>query len=74
MVEMVAFLEQRASDQVVDSKPVSLRSSTTITLSKVPPTSLASELLPRDNPDEEGESVRVSDMVAKLEKGCLFFT
>ncbi|XP_067099985.1 F-box only protein 34 [Osmerus mordax] len=71
VVEMVAFLEQRASDQLVDPKPVSLRSSTTITLSKVPPTSLASELLPRDNPDEEGESVRVSDMVAKLESECL---
>lgn len=71
VVEMVAFLEQRASDQHVDSKPVSLRSSTTITLSKVPPTPLASELLPRDNPDEEGECVRVSDMVAKLESECL---
>ncbi|XP_068593289.1 F-box only protein 34 [Cebidichthys violaceus] len=64
VVEMVAFLEQRASEQQPDSKPLLAlqRSSTTITLSRAPPP---------DVRGEEPESVRVSDMVAKLESECL---
>lgn len=64
VVDMVAFLEQRASEQQPDSKPLlSLqRSSTTITLSRAPPPEVRGE---------EPESVRVSDMVAKLESECL---
>lgn len=63
VVEMVAVLEQRASE-LPDSKPLLAlqRSSTTITLSRVPP----------PEPRGEGlESLRVSDMVAKLESECL---
>ncbi|XP_031735251.1 F-box only protein 34 isoform X3 [Anarrhichthys ocellatus] len=64
VVEMVAFLEQRASEQQPDSKPVVAlqRSSTTITLSRAPPPEVRGE---------EPESIRVSDMVAKLESECL---
>lgn len=70
VVEMVAFLEQRASEQHLDSKPVLAlqRSSTTITLSRAPPPEL------RDGSElrgEELESIRVSDMVARLESECL---
>ncbi|XP_034535068.1 F-box only protein 34 [Notolabrus celidotus] len=67
--EMVAFLEQRASEQP-DSKPLLTlqRSSASITLSRAPPPELRddSEVL-----GEESESVKVSDMVAKLESECL---
>lgn len=64
VVEMVAFLEQRASEQQPDSKPqlALQRSSTTITLSRAPPPEVRGE---------EPESIRVSDMVAKLESECL---
>ncbi|XP_074516621.1 F-box only protein 34 [Sebastes fasciatus] len=70
VVEMVAFLEQRASEQQQDAKPLLAiqRSSTTITLSRALPPELreGSEVM-----GEEPESVRVSDMVAKLESECL---
>ncbi|XP_041704036.2 F-box only protein 34 [Coregonus clupeaformis] len=76
VVELVAFLEQRASDKQGDSKPVSLRSSTSITLSRG--LSLTLELQQPRAPDqspqateEEAECVKVSDMVAKLESECL---
>ncbi|GAA6225712.1 F-box only protein 34 [Lates japonicus] len=64
VVEMVAFLEQRASEQQLDCKPLLAlqRSSTTITLSRAPPPEVRGE---------EPESIRVSDMVAKLESECL---
>uniref|UniRef100_A0A3Q2WF84 F-box protein 34 n=1 Tax=Haplochromis burtoni TaxID=8153 RepID=A0A3Q2WF84_HAPBU len=70
VVDMVAFLEQRVSEQQLDSKPVLAlqRSCTTIMLSKAPPTKL------RDGSEhrgEEPESIRVSDMVARLESECL---
>lgn len=82
VVEMVAFLEQRANEQQQQqlySKPViSLqRSSTSITLSKASGGSVPAPLVadqPREGSmggEEEGESVRVSDMVAKLESECL---
>ncbi|CAJ1074860.1 F-box only protein 34-like [Xyrichtys novacula] len=66
VVEMVAFLEQRANEQQPDSKPKLhlRRSSASITLSRAPPPEL------RENAEaqgEEPESVKVSDMVAKLE-------
>ncbi|CAN9501932.1 unnamed protein product [Ophioblennius macclurei] len=66
VVEMVAVLEQRASESP-DSKPLLAlqRSSTTITLSRAPPP-------PPSEPRGEGpESLRVSDMVARLESECL---
>ncbi|XP_040054580.2 F-box only protein 34 [Gasterosteus aculeatus] len=64
VVEMVAFLEQRASEKQLDSKPLLTlqRSSTTLTLSRAPPPEVR---------EEEPESVRVSDMVAKLESESL---
>ncbi|XP_051253902.1 F-box only protein 34 [Dicentrarchus labrax] len=64
VVEMVAFLEHRVNEQQSDSKPlVALqRSSTTITLSRASPP---------DARGEEPESIRVSDMVARLESECL---
>uniref|UniRef100_A0A3B4FJC0 F-box protein 34 n=1 Tax=Pundamilia nyererei TaxID=303518 RepID=A0A3B4FJC0_9CICH len=70
VVDMVAFLEQRVSEQQLDSKPVLAlqRSCTTIMLSRAPPTKL------RDGSEhrgEEPESIRVSDMVARLESECL---
>ncbi|CAJ1074938.1 F-box only protein 34-like [Xyrichtys novacula] len=71
VVEMVAFLEQRANEQQPNSKPVLplQRSSASITLSRVPP------LERRENTEAQGEqtteSVKVSDMVAKLESKCL---
>lgn len=70
VVEMVAFLEQRASEQQPDSKPLITlqRSSTTITLSRAPPPEVREGSEVRG---EEPESVRVSDMVAKLESECL---
>lgn len=64
VVEMVAFLERRTSEQQHDIKPLLVlqRSSTTITLSK---------LAPPEVKGEEPESVRVSEMVAKLESECV---
>ncbi|XP_066525247.1 F-box only protein 34 isoform X2 [Hoplias malabaricus] len=75
VVEMVAYLEQRANEQQVDLKPHSLRSSSTITLSKhglflQPQEIVTKGPQPPDVHDEE-ESVRVLDMVAKLESQCL---
>ncbi|XP_050989528.1 F-box only protein 34 [Labeo rohita] len=76
VVEMVAYLEQRASDQQVSSKVPSLRSTSTITLSKVgiipPPAEQQSKVADKlEVQEEEGESIRVLDMVAKLESQCL---
>ncbi|KAM4541769.1 F-box only protein 34 isoform 1-T5 [Odontesthes bonariensis] len=64
VVEMVAFLEQRASEQQPDLKPLLTlqRSSTTITLCKMTPPEIKGE---------EPENIRVSEMVAKLESECL---
>lgn len=64
VVEMVAFLEQRATEQQMDTKPLLAiqRSSASITLSRVPPPEVRGE---------EPESVRVLDMVARLESECL---
>lgn len=64
VVEMVAFLERRAGEQQPDSKPplALQRSSASFTLSRAPPPEARGE---------EPESVRVSDMVAKLESECL---
>lgn len=64
VVEMVAFLEQRVSEQQLDTKPLLApqRSSTTITLSRALTTVVRGE---------EPENIRVSDMVAKLESKCL---
>lgn len=69
VVEIVAFMEQRANEQQPDSKPLLAlqRSSTTITLSRAPPpVREGSEVK-----GEEPESVKVSDMVARLESECL---
>ncbi|XP_037342332.2 F-box only protein 34 [Pungitius pungitius] len=55
VVEMVAFLEQRASEKQLDFKPL-------LALSRAPPPEVRGE---------EPESVRVSDMVAKLESESL---
>uniref|UniRef100_UPI0037E93CAC F-box only protein 34 n=1 Tax=Semicossyphus pulcher TaxID=241346 RepID=UPI0037E93CAC len=68
--EMVAFLEQRASEQQPDSKPVLTlqRSSASITLSRAPPPELREGSEVRG---EEPESIKVSDMVARLESECL---
>lgn len=76
VVEMVAYLEQRASDQQVSSKPPSLRSTSSITLSKVgtipQPAEQQSKVAEQlEDQEEESESVRVLDMVAKLESQCL---
>lgn len=75
VVEMVAYLEQRASEQHVDLKRPSLRSSSTITLSKglslLPPVEQVSKGSQLPEVHEEEESVRVLDMVAKLESQCL---
>lgn len=70
VVEMVAFLEQRVSEQQPDSKPLLTlqRSSTTITLSRAPSLEVKEGSEVRG---EEPESIRVSDMVAKLESECL---
>ncbi|XP_034431694.1 F-box only protein 34 [Hippoglossus hippoglossus] len=70
VVEMVAFLEQRTSEQQIDSKPALTvqRSSTTIMLYRA----LAPEA--REGSEvrgEELESISVTDMVAKLESECL---
>ncbi|KAI5102425.1 F-box only protein 34, partial [Silurus meridionalis] len=75
VVEMVAYLEQRASDQHVAPKRPSLRSSSTITLSKalslLPPAEQLAKGPQLSEVQEEEESVRVLDMVAKLESQCL---
>lgn len=75
VVEMVAYLEQRASDQQVDLKRPSLRSSSTITLPKgpslLPLADQVSKTPQMPETHEEEESVRVLDMVAKLESQCL---
>ncbi|KAM4724628.1 F-box only protein 34 [Anableps anableps] len=65
VVEMVAFLEHRASELQPNFKPLLnlQRSSTTITLSKT--------TQPKIRQGEEPEMVRVSEMVAKLESKCL---
>ncbi|XP_040916456.1 F-box only protein 34 [Toxotes jaculatrix] len=70
VVEMVAFLEQRASEQQGDCKPLLTlqRSSTTITLSRAPHSEVREGSEVRG---DEPESVKVSDMVAKLESECL---
>ncbi|XP_022053550.1 F-box only protein 34 [Acanthochromis polyacanthus] len=70
VVEIVAFMEQRANEQQPDSKPLLAlqRSSTTITLSRALP------LAVREGSEvkgEEPESIKVSDMVARLESECL---
>ncbi|KAI7804996.1 F-box only protein 34 [Triplophysa rosa] len=69
VVEMVAYLEQRANDQQLSSKPPSLRSTSTITLSKA--IQQSKDLEQPEIQEEEGESVRVLDMVAKMESQCL---
>lgn len=71
VVEMVAFLEQRVSEQQPDCKPVLVlqRSSTTITLSRALPPEVRRE--GSEVRGEEPESIRVSEMVAKLESECL---
>lgn len=69
VVEMVAYLEQRANDQQVSSKSPSLRSTSTITLSKA--IQQSKDSVQPEIQDEEGEFVRVLDMVAKLESQCL---
>lgn len=63
VVEMVAFLEHRATEQM-DTKPLLTvqRSSASITLSRAPPP---------EAKGEEPDSVRVLDMVARLESECL---
>lgn len=68
VVEMVAYLEQRVSERRPDAKPLLglQRSSTTITLSRTLPPEAREGSEVRG---EEPESVKVSDMVAKLE--CL---
>lgn len=75
VVEMVAYLEQRAIDQHADPKRLSLRSSSTITLSKglslLSPAEQVSKGAQLPEVHEEEESVRVLDMVAKLESQCL---
>ncbi|XP_056250160.1 F-box only protein 34 [Seriola aureovittata] len=76
VVEMVAFLEQRASEQQLDCKPVLAlqRSSTTITLSRPLPSEVKEGSEVREGSEDRGEepeSVKVSDMVAKLESECL---
>lgn len=72
VVEMVALLEQLANGgQHTDSKPVPLRNST-VTLPKSPaplPEPKAVESV--EEGLEEPESVRVLDMVARLESECL---
>lgn len=62
--EMVAILEQRASQQQPKSKALRVlqRSSTTITLCRAPPPEVTGE---------GPESIRVSDMVARLESECV---
>lgn len=67
VVEMVAFLEQRVSEQQPDCKPLQ-KSSTTITLSRAP---LADVRNGSEVRGEEPESIRVSEMVARLESECL---
>ncbi|XP_017262993.1 F-box only protein 34 [Kryptolebias marmoratus] len=66
VVEMVAILEQRANELKPELKPLLTlqRSSTTITLTR---TSCRADL----RQEEEPETVRVSEMVARLESECL---
>lgn len=65
VVEMVAILEQRANNVKPDLKPLLTiqRSSTTITLTRTVRGEVRLE--------EEQETVRVSEMVARLESECL---
>ncbi|XP_076156707.1 F-box only protein 34 [Alosa pseudoharengus] len=71
VVEMVALLEQLANgDQHMDSKPVS-RNSSTVTLPKSPPPIPEPKAVESVEGQEESESVRVLDMVARLESECL---
>ncbi|XP_062378889.1 F-box only protein 34 [Sardina pilchardus] len=71
VVEMVALLEQLANgDQHMDSKPVS-RNSSTISLPKPPLLVPESKVVEAVDGQEEPESVRVQDMVARLESECL---
>lgn len=69
VVEMVAFLEQRANETQPDTKPLLTlqRSSASITLSRAPARELKD---PANIREEEPESIRVSDMVARLEWEC----
>ncbi|KAJ8399508.1 hypothetical protein AAFF_G00412200 [Aldrovandia affinis] len=76
VVEMVAYLEQRANEQQVDcSKPFPLRGSAPkggSAPASPPPADQLGALEAWENREEEGgESVRVLDMVAKLEWECL---
>ncbi|XP_076022184.1 F-box only protein 34 [Genypterus blacodes] len=68
VVEMVTFLEQRASEQQLDFKPLlsMQRSSTTITLCRALPPEVK-----QGSEDQEPESIRVSEIVAKLESDYL---
>lgn len=76
VVEMVAFLELRASEQQTDWKPALAiqRSSASITLSRAMPPEVRGEEPEKvrgEAPmvrEEEPEKVRVSEMVAKLEE------
>ncbi|KAK2892321.1 hypothetical protein Q8A73_017986 [Channa argus] len=70
VVEIVAFLEQKASEQQLDSKPLLAlqRSSTSITLSRGPHPDVREGSEVRGG---EPETMRVLDMVAKLESECL---
>ncbi|KAJ8291140.1 hypothetical protein GJAV_G00021830 [Gymnothorax javanicus] len=79
VVEMVAFMEQRANKPQVDcTKPLHPRTSGPATAPRVgslPPAPCPEERPERpealEGREEEGESVRVLDMVAKLESECL---
>ncbi|XP_068607937.1 F-box only protein 34 [Brachionichthys hirsutus] len=64
VVEMVAFLEQRANESQVESKAGlhPRRSSISIMLSGAPPSEAGGD---------EPEMIKVADMVAKLESECL---
>lgn len=72
VVEMVALLEQLANGgQHTDSKPVPLRNSNTVTLPKSPAPMPEPKAVESDEGLDEPESVRVLDMVARLESECL---
>uniref|UniRef100_A0A3Q2DUS0 F-box protein 34 n=1 Tax=Cyprinodon variegatus TaxID=28743 RepID=A0A3Q2DUS0_CYPVA len=73
VVDMVAFLEHRASELQPNLKPLLniQRSCTTITLSKTIRPEIREGEEPEIREGEEPEIVRVSEMVAKLESECL---